>query len=539
MPDHHRHHRQPPAEFAEDGSTWSADQAGNVRAVNPADGTTTLFGADGSFTVIDADHTTTRIEADNTKTVTSAEGSQVHYDADGWPSRAELPDGTAMYHDRSGTWTSIDGAGHDFTWSERDQRWLHFDPALEGSRWDYDPQTVTWTERSSPDPNRPEGVWVTPDGTRVTEVNGNLFAQSGDHYAYRLGSAGAKEANSTDGWIHSSRELYEQALANNSQLESDKAAPETAAMMRYTDGMLNLTAKTMIWMADVVDKSSYLLLPEFGAFRSVVQSILGRDIVWAEKLSTGERLLPFVPGLMSKLGAFGSLVAEANATRALTAAERAEWIEKAGHATELGEEIHRLVEEYETSHDVLDVVKAALGGRADPDQEAPAGQGEVNQAGVPVWDPPADAQPQHDGDADGHSDGPPTVPASLPADQPGAFNMEQDAQSWPDVGLADQPGVSNLDLDTQNWPGGDLFTDPAPQDDLGAALPDHSWFGDSSTPAADSQGDGFTDYGDGTAGNYPVLADSPDAYSDQSPANDDSLFQSVTDDEGADAGSTQ
>ena len=225
------------------------------------------------MTVTDRDGSTAYFDANGT-TITDPDGSTAYFNSEGTASMAVLSDGTIMDRRSDGTWTCLDQAGQHLTWSDRDQKWIAFDPALHGSHWDHDDKTGSWTERSNPDPTRPQGIWVSPDGhTQITEINGNLFAQSGNEYLYRLGGpAGAEVKYSPDGWLHVSREEYEAAQINSRDMEHAYATPELAANITYMDA-LNASTASLIERFTNAELAAVNFIPVVGPLKLTIEAL--------------------------------------------------------------------------------------------------------------------------------------------------------------------------------------------------------------------------------------------------------------------------
>ena len=400
--------------------------------VKGSDGSTTHFNLDGSMTVIDREGSTAYFDANGT-TITDQDGSTAYFDSEGKASMAVLSDGTIMDRHSDGTWTCLNVQGQHLTWSDRDQTWIAFDPALHGSHWDHDEKTGSWTERSSPDPTRPQGVWVSPDGhMRITEINGNLFAQSGNEYLYRLGGPfGAEVKYSADGWLHVSREAYEDAQMNGREMEHTHATPELAANLAFTDA-LNARTASFIERFTNVELAAADLIPVVGTLKGLIEATTGVDLVASaeelriEKVSLGERLLdllPIVPHTVAPaLGRFAELIADTRAAEALSDVERASWIEAAAQAPEDAKKLGEAAEAIDKVHSLDEVRLAFEKPPVEPESQSPLASGGTD-ASASSGIPPGD---------DGQSSALPPSGLGKEADTAaGMVNMEADAALQP------------------------------------------------------------------------------------------------------------
>jgi hypothetical protein len=210
------------------------------------------------------------IDADGNVTLFDTEGNLQRYNVDGSASILH-PDGSYLTLSTDQTWKFNSPDGRELTWSNRDERWIAFEPKLDGSRWEHDLRTGFWIERETPHPTRPQGEWVAPDGrTVVTEVNHNLFMVAEGHYYYRLNYEASQGAPLlAHEWREIPRELWTQTLSLNRDLEAAHHTPDLEAGLQYASSLNHLTAKLMEHYVDI----GMMIAPEFG--------LVGRAMGWA------------------------------------------------------------------------------------------------------------------------------------------------------------------------------------------------------------------------------------------------------------------
>jgi len=200
------------------------------------------------------DGTTIRSSPDGSSDIFYRDGSMLSDYADG-SRTASNPDGSFFELDRNGTWAYRSPTGERLTWSERDEKWIVFDRKLHGSQWERDAATGRWTERDSPHPTRPEGVWNSPDGrTTITERNGHLFARSDEKYFIRYGGELGLGGPDAGQWQDVTRTIYASTLASNEMLDAEQANTGLTESQAYTDALNAATQSFQVMYMRIAER---------------------------------------------------------------------------------------------------------------------------------------------------------------------------------------------------------------------------------------------------------------------------------------------
>ena len=180
---------------------------------------------------------------------------------------------TFFRRDSEGIWAVTRISGEQRV-SERDRTWINFNSAVDGSWWDYVLEKQIWHEWGSLHPTRPQGSCVGIDrNTRVTEILGNVFAESDKGYfVHWRGHPLAEGRLIPDAWLPQSPEQFALNQVGRRGLEDVHRSPVLWERLGATNVSLYALGRAMRFVACALDEVSGFV-PFAGKVKGTIEAI--------------------------------------------------------------------------------------------------------------------------------------------------------------------------------------------------------------------------------------------------------------------------